>query len=160
MSIILECEKWVRKLGVTIATAESCTGGLVASEMVSVPHSSDWFLEGCVTYIPEAKITRLGVNPESIVKDGVVSGVVACEMAKGVRCNLGADWGLSTTGYAGPGGGDSENPVGTVYVAVSNELGERSIRLSLSGDRNEIRLQAMQRAIEFLISEMKKQDSK
>ena len=101
-----------------VATAESCTGGMVASALIDYPGISSVFLEGCVTYSNESKIKRLGVKEETLNKYGAVSEETAIEMAKGIAEGLGADIGLSTTGVAGPGGGTDEKPVGLVYTAV------------------------------------------
>ena len=136
----------------TIATAESCTGGLIASEFVSIAGSSEWFCEGCVTYSVEAKHSRLGVSLQTVEEHTVVSGEVAVEMAKGIRKNLNADIGLSTTGYAGPGGGDDINPVGTVFIGISSEkTGDIFRKYRFFGSRNEVREQAKAAAIDFLL---------
>ena len=117
--------------GKTLATAESCTGGLIAARVTDVPGCSAVFLGGCVTYTNEIKQKLLGVRPESIAAHTEVSAEVARQMAQGVRVRLGADIGVSTTGFAGPGGGTAQNPAGTVYIAVSTAEGERSWRLEL-----------------------------
>lgn len=140
----------------TVATAESCTGGLVASALVSVEGSSQCFSEGCVTYSPQAKMSRLGVREESIEKYTVVSAEVAQEMARGIRQNLNADIGISTTGYAGPGGGDTVNPVGTVYIGYSDKTGECCYKLRFDGSRNEIRKKAADAALKILERKLKK----
>ena len=147
----LKLAEYLKEAHLTVATAESCTGGLIASEFVSIAGSSEWFAEGCVTYSVGAKVSRLGVSPETVERYTVVSAEVAKEMAHGVRRNLNADIGVSTTGYAGPTGGDEKNPVGTVYVGISSEkTGEIAFRLSLSGSRNEIREKAKEEAIRLL----------
>ena len=122
----------LRERGMTLAVAESCTGGLLAKRVTDIAGCSDVFLGGCVTYANEAKIRLTGVNPETLAKHGAVSEETAKEMARGVRLALGASMGLATTGIAGPGGGTPEKPVGTVYVAVSTENGETVKRLSMS----------------------------
>lgn len=140
----------IKERGLTVATAESCTGGLLAAEFVSLPGSSNWFSEGCVTYTIPAKISRLHVNEATIEKYTVVSREVALEMARGIRQNLNASIGISTTGYAGPGGGDDKNPVGTVFIAVVSNDREMCERLSLTGGRNEIRREAVEKALDLL----------
>ena len=140
-------ERLIKEHGLTVATAESCTGGLLAAEFVSLPGSSNWFSEGCVTYTVPAKISRLSVNEATIDKYTVVSREVALEMARGIRKNLNASIGISTTGYAGPGGGDDKNPVGTVFVAVVSDDKEICEKLSLTGERNEIRKEAVEKAL-------------
>ena len=107
--------------GLTVATAESCTGGMIGQRITAIPGASAVYLGGCITYTNDMKIRLLGVNPATIDTHTEVSAVTASEMAAGVRERLGADVGLSTTGYAGPGGGTEQNPVGTVYVAVSTK---------------------------------------
>ena len=126
----------LRERGLTVATAESCTGGLIAKRITDVAGCSDVFLGGCVTYAVDAKVKLIGVSRETIEKYGVVSAETACEMAKGVRLALGADIGISTTGIAGPGGGTPDQPVGTVYIAVSTEKGETWKLLTLSPKRS------------------------
>lgn len=140
-------ERLIKEHGLTVATAESCTGGLLAAEFVSLPGSSNWFSEGCVTYTVPAKISRLSVSEATIDKYTVVSREVALEMARGIRKNLNASIGISTTGYAGPGGGDDKNPVGTVFVAVVSDDKEICEKLSLTGERNEIRKEAVEKAL-------------
>lgn len=127
---------FLKERGMTLACAESCTGGLVAKRITDLAGSSEVFLGGCVTYSNEAKQTLLGVSEESLARYGAVSEQVAREMARGVRERLGADVGVSLTGIAGPGGGSEEKPVGTVYVGISTEGGEQVRKLSLSSMRS------------------------
>lgn len=122
----------LRERGMTLAVAESCTGGLIAKRFTDIAGCSDVFLGGCVTYSNEAKMKLLGVKAETLAAHGAVSKETAAEMARGVRLALGADVGLATTGIAGPGGGTPEKPVGTVFVAISTADGERVKRLSMS----------------------------
>jgi PncC family amidohydrolase len=103
----------------TLATAESSTGGLVAHRITSVSGSSAYYLGGFVTYSNEAKEMLLGVCRETMIAHGAVSEETAREMARGARERLGADLGIATTGIAGPSGGTEEKPVGLVYVALS-----------------------------------------
>lgn len=107
--------------GLTVATAESCTGGLMGARITGVSGASRVFLGGCMTYTNDMKIQLLGVDPATIDAHTEVSAETAAEMAAGVRERLGADVGLSATGYAGPTGGTEENPVGTVYVGVATK---------------------------------------
>ncbi len=109
------------KRGLTVTTAESCTGGLIAKRLTDIAGSSAAVVGGFVTYQTPTKTQLLGVPAELIEKHGVVSAEVASAMAEGARRVLGADIAISTTGYAGPGGGDKENPVGTVYIAVATK---------------------------------------
>jgi len=107
------------ELGLTLATAESCTGGLLAHHITNLPGSSAYYVGGLVTYANEMKETHLGVQPETLLVHGAVSEETALEMARGARKRMGADVALATTGIAGPGGGTPEKPVGLVYVALS-----------------------------------------
>ena len=130
------CDEAIKKIRATeertLAVAESCTGGLIAKRLTDIPGCSDAFLGGCVTYCNDAKMKLLGVRAETLEAHTAVSAETAAEMARGVRTALGADIGLATTGYAGPGGGTPEEPVGTVYIAISTADGERVRRLSMS----------------------------
>jgi nicotinamide-nucleotide amidase len=136
--------------GFTVATAESCTGGLIAHRMTEVPGSSSYFMEGVVTYSNEAKTRLLGVPAELIESRGAVSPEVAEAMAEGVKRRAGTDFGLSVTGVAGPGGGTTEKPVGLVYVALSDDAHTEHRRLMLPGDRQLIRWRASQAALDLL----------
>ena len=126
----------LRERGMTLACAESCTGGLIAKRITDLAGCSDVFLGGCVTYANEAKEKLIGVKHETLEAFGAVSEQTAREMARGVRLALGADVGIATTGIAGPGGGTPEKPVGTVYIAVSTEEGEKVKLLNLSPKRS------------------------
>ncbi len=147
----------LREDGETLATAESCTGGLVAKRLTDVSGASDVFLGGAVTYANEAKVKMLGVSEDDLNKYGAVSETVAAQMAEGVRTALGADFGISTTGIAGPTGGTDKKPVGTVYVGVSSKNGTKVKKLSLSPmrDREYIRTVASTGALSMIL-EVKK----
>jgi nicotinamide-nucleotide amidase len=134
----------------TLATAESCTGGLIAERITRVPGSSDYFLGGVVSYAEAAKAALLGVSRELIEKRGVVSGDVAEAMARGVKERFGATIGLGITGIAGPTGGTDETPVGTVYVGIADDVGASNRRMILPGDRHLIRWRASQAALEMV----------
>ncbi|MFL8709120.1 competence/damage-inducible protein A [Clostridioides sp. GD02377] len=126
----------------TIAVAESCTGGLVSSSLINYSGISSVFLEGCVTYSNEAKMKRLGVKRETLEEFGAVSEQTAIEMAEGIAKGLGANIGISTTGVAGPGGGTEEKPVGLVYTAIYIN-GKTVVKKNIfNGDRRKIRLRA------------------
>lgn len=148
----------LRKRGMTLACAESCTGGLIAKRIVDLSGCSDVFIGGAVTYANEAKVKLIGVLPETLEKYGAVSEQTAAEMARGVREALGADVGISTTGVAGPGGGTPEKPVGTVFVAVSTKDGEVVKRLAISSarDRGFIRFVAASNALHLALTTVKK----
>ena len=133
-----------------IATAESCTGGLVAATLVNYPGISACLDEAHVTYANEAKIKYCGVNPETLKAHGAVSEETAREMAQGLRERSGADIAVATTGIAGPGGGTKEKPVGLVYVACADKHGVRVERLQLGGSRERIRSLAALRALDMV----------
>ncbi len=124
-----------REAGATVAIAESCTGGLVTSRMTDVPGSSDYLLEGVVSYSNAAKMARLEVPAGVIETHGAVSAETAAAMARGVRRTSGATYGLSTTGVAGPGGGTREKPVGLVYLGLATPDGVETRKLMLGPDR-------------------------
>lgn len=138
------------KRGKTIAAAESCTGGLVAAQLINYPGISEVFVEGCVTYTNEAKVRRLGVSHDTLDKYGAVSEQTAREMAEGIRREAGSDIGVATTGIAGPGGGTDEKPVGLVYTAVCVD-GETFVRENhFSGDRRKVRNRATRQVLSDL----------
>jgi nicotinamide-nucleotide amidase len=139
-----------RRRGVSIATAESCTGGMVAAQLTSVPGSSDAFIGGAVTYSDELKRTMLGVPEQLLAAHGAVSAEVAAAMAAGARVRLGADVAVSVTGVAGPGGGSEEKPVGLVFVHVSSPWGEDGRRLQWPGGRADVRTRATVAALHLL----------
>jgi nicotinamide-nucleotide amidase len=131
-----------RALGVSIATAESCTGGLVAERLTSIPGSSGAFVGGIVAYADGVKESALGVSVETLREYGAVSAETAGAMAHGVRERLDADVGLAVTGIAGPGGGSREKPVGLVYVHVEAPGASRGVDFSYPADRESIRRRA------------------
>ncbi|HXE09567.1 MAG TPA: competence/damage-inducible protein A [Acidobacteriaceae bacterium] len=140
----------------SLAVAESCTGGLVAQRLTSIPGASRYFLGGAVVYADALKMEFTDVPAEMIANDGPVSKAVAKAMAEGIRRRTGADVGLAVTGIAGPGPGepgpDADKPIGLVYVAISfsDEKKTRVTELNISGDRDRIRLWASQHALELL----------
>jgi nicotinamide-nucleotide amidase len=123
------------RTGATLATAESCTGGVVAQMITAIAGVSPYYLGGVVSYANEAKVELLGVERELIESHGAVSAEVAAAMAEGVRNRLGADLGLSTTGVAGPSGGTPEKPVGLVYVGLATSRGTQTRRLDIGSDQ-------------------------
>ncbi len=137
-----------------MASAESCTGGLVAASCTSLAGSSDWFERGWVTYSNLAKTTELGVDAAMIEGHGAVSEAVARAMATGAREHAAADCALSVTGVAGPGGGSVAKPVGTVWFGWATPKGVFSERLLLPGDRSAIRLAATRHALDGLLSRL------
>ncbi|MBQ9437994.1 MAG: competence/damage-inducible protein A [Lachnospiraceae bacterium] len=142
--------KLLKKKKFTLALAESCTGGLVAGQIVNVPGASEVFLTGAVTYSEASKQAWLGVSEKTLKKHGAVSEKCAMEMAEGARKRFQTDCALSTTGFAGPEGGTKENPVGTVYFGVS--IGKKSYvkKRHFNGNRERVRTQATAWALGFL----------
>ncbi len=140
----------------TVATAESCTGGLIAKLLTDIPGSSEYFIEGVVAYANEAKTRLLGVPALLITEHGAVSRQVAAAMALGCRAKSGADYALATTGIAGPGGGTPDKPVGLVYIGLADAHGCRveELRLDPALSRDEIRRRAAEIALSMLKEEI------
>ncbi len=139
--------------GKTVATAESCTGGMLGAAFTDFPGISSVYLEGVVTYANEAKM-RLGVKEETLKVHGAVSHETAREMAECVKKRAGADIGISTTGIAGPGGGTDRKPVGLVYIGLSAEKGTTSFALRLAGDRRTVRRKTVNAVFKCLLKEL------
>jgi nicotinamide-nucleotide amidase len=134
----------------TIAAAESCTGGLFAERLTTIAGSSAYFLGGVVCYSNEMKTAWADVPPEMIAAKGAVSSEVAVALAEGIRRRVGSTLGVGITGIAGPGGGSDEKPVGTVHIALASASGVRERALRLPGDREIVRLQASQAALDLV----------
>ena len=141
------------KQDLKVATAESCTGGMIASEIISVPGSSAVVDSSFVTYSNEAKTLILGVPAEDIKACGAVSEVVARKMAQGVRRVSNADIGVATTGIAGPDGGSDSKPVGLVYIAVSTPGRVICKKRYYSGGRNSVRKKATKEILKLILEE-------
>jgi nicotinamide-nucleotide amidase len=139
-----------RARGLTLGTAESCTGGLVAGRLTDVPGSSDVFRGAVVAYANDVKEHALGVSPEVLADHGAVSAETAQAMAHGARAALGVDVAVAVTGVAGPGGGTEEKPVGLVYLHAVGPDGEHGRRLDFPGDRETIRLRAAVAALHLV----------
>lgn len=133
----------LREKKLTFASAESCTGGMIASAITDLSGSSEVFLYGAVTYANSAKVNALGVSPETLEKCGAVSEETVLQMAKGVRLKAGSDIGVSTSGIAGPTGGTPDKPVGTVWIAISTKKYEKAFKLFIPGARDRVRNSAM-----------------
>ena len=134
----------------TIATAESCTGGLLAERLTRIPGSSNYFLGGVVSYGNERKTAWTDVPPEMIAAKGAVSAEVAIALAEGIRHSVAATFGVGITGVAGPGGGTEEKPVGTVHIALASPGGTKERVVHLPGDREAIRFYASQVALDMV----------
>lgn len=145
----------LRKRSMTMAVAESCTGGLISKRITDIPGSSDVFIGSVIAYDNSVKMGHLGVSGDDIDRHGAVSSEVASAMASGARSGLGADIAISTTGIAGPGGGSGTKPVGTVWFGFADKQGVSSFTHFISGDRDRIRTWASLIAIEKLRSYLK-----
>ena len=142
--------RMLKKKGKTLSLAESCTGGLIASKITNVPGSSDYLLEGLVTYSNAAKTRLLGIKPDILRRYGAVSEPTALKMARGALTRSGSDWAVPVTGIAGPSGGTKEKPVGTVCFGIASKKGARAFTEKLFGDRNQIRERAALSALDAL----------
>jgi len=140
----------LRRRGECMATAESCTGGLIAAACTELAGSSDWFERGFVTYSNEAKHELLGVDPGTIAREGAVSEAVARAMAEGALGRAPVAWSVAVTGIAGPGGATPGKPVGTVWLAVAGGGATVAQRLQLDGDRASVRAQTVVKALHAL----------
>ncbi len=147
--------RMLRQRKATLALAESCTGGLISHLLTEVAGSSDYFLLSAVTYANDAKTRLLGVSPQGLVEHGAVHEHTAREMAAGVRALAGADYGLATSGIAGPGGGTAEKPVGTVCIGLASTERVHGWRLRFSYDRRDMNKQMFaMKALDLLRREL------
>jgi len=147
----IRVQRGLTGMGKTLATAESCSGGLIAHRITNVPGASDYFVGGVVAYSNRIKEQILGVTPGTLDQHGAVSAATAQEMAEGVRCSLGADYGLAVTGIAGPSGGSAEKPVGLVYIAVASGAGVCVTRNQFDGNREAVKQQTADAALQQLL---------
>ena len=141
----------LRQRKLKLATAESCTGGLVASRITDVPGSSEYFLGGIVAYAYEAKVAMLGVSLDTLQDYGAVSKETVIEMARGARTALGADIAVSVSGIAGPGGEMPGKPVGTTWVGLSTIAGDWARRFAWDGDRLTNKTLSADAALQFVL---------
>jgi len=149
-TVLVEC----RARGWHVATAESCTGGLVAAALTAIPGASDLVERGFVTYSNKAKMELLGVSAETIAVHGAISAETAAAMAEGAVVRAGVDLAVSVTGIAGPGGGTAQKPVGLVYLGVARKGGAvRVERRRFPGDRAAVRQAALIEALRMLQAE-------
>jgi nicotinamide-nucleotide amidase len=144
-----------RKRGWHVATAESCTGGLVAAALTAIAGASDVVNRGFVTYSNAAKMELLGVPEATITTHGAISGETAMAMASGAIARARVDLAISITGLAGPGGGTADKPVGLIYFGVATRTGCRTERRVFAGDRNSVRHAALVVALEQLLAEVR-----
>ena len=143
----------LRPPGWHLATAESCTGGMIAAACTDLAGSSDWFDRGFITYSNAAKSEMLGVDSALIASDGAVSESVARAMAAGAQREAGVEVAVAVTGIAGPGGGSEAKPVGTVWFAWADRSGRHhSLLARFDGDRRQVRQQAVRQALSGLLA--------
>lgn len=140
-----------RGIGLTLATAESCTAGLVAARIADIPGASDVLRGGAVTYCDAVKRRVLGVSEDTLRLHSAVSDPCAREMAVGARVLFEADMAVSLTGYAGPGGGTLDDPAGTVYIGLADGRRATCARCSFEGSRNDVRAHAALFALQMLL---------
>ena len=148
--LLEEVSSLLSKKGLTIAVAESCTGGLICHMFTNIPGSSIYFERGIISYSNNAKMKMLGVKKDTLVNQGAVSSDTAQEMAEGIRKISNVDIGLATTGIAGPGGGTKEKPVGLVYISLSNNKETIIQKACFQGTRKEIKDSTFIKSLEML----------
>lgn len=149
--LVAQIAEELRGRGQMMATAESCTGGLIAGACTALSGSSDWFERGLVSYSNRAKTDLLGVPPDLIAAHGAVSEPVARSMAEGARQLSHVDWSLAVTGVAGPSGGSPGKPVGTVWLAWDTPGGSHTRLCVFPGDRAAVREATVRHALEGLL---------
>jgi PncC family amidohydrolase len=147
---------WLIARHLTLATAESCTGGLIGHRLTNVPGSSDYFLGGLIVYSYQAKESLLGVRPETLQAFGAVSEPVAREMARGACRALGAHLAVAVTGIAGPGGGTADKPVGLTWIALCAPDFERAERYVWTGDRAANKAASAEAALRMVLDYLEK----
>ena len=150
MTVAEKLVELLKARGLTCATAESCTGGGVGSAITAVPGSSAVFAGGVISYSNEVKADVLGVSRDDLARVGAVSGEVAAQMAEGARRLLKTDMAVSLTGIAGPDGGTETKPVGLVWFGLATKAGVRTEKAIFSGDRAQVRAQAVTHALGML----------
>ena len=156
MSILESLHDLCVSKGISVAVAESCTSGLIASKLTLKSGSSTFFKGGVIAYQNDIKIKILGVDEQAILQYTEVSTRVVKQMAEGVRKSFLADYSIATSGYAGPSGGTNNNPIGTVFIAISRTHGINVERFVFSGDRQSIVNQASEKAVSLLYDAIKK----
>jgi nicotinamide-nucleotide amidase len=139
------------KNNITIATAESCTGGYLAHNLTNISGSSEFFERGVITYSNQSKIDILGVSEQSIKEYGAVSEQTAKEMAIGIKNNANVNLGISTTGIAGPSGGTKEKPVGLVFIGIAFKDKIKAKKFNFSGERFQIKVQTCNSALKTIL---------
>ena len=155
VSLVQTLAPLLRARGLKLATAESCSGGLIADRITDVPGSSDYFVGGIVSYAYEAKVALLHVSLDTLRNNGAVSRETVIEMARGVRTALEADIGVGVSGIAGPGGGLPEKPVGTTWIGLSARDGDWARMFVWEGDRRSNKESSASAALQFVLDYLK-----
>jgi nicotinamide-nucleotide amidase len=156
MSILESLHSLCVSKRISVAVAESCTSGLIASKLTLKSGSSSFFKGGIIAYQNDIKIKILGVDEQAVLQYTEVSAEVVKQMAEGVRKSFLADYSIATSGYAGPSGGTNVNPIGTVFIAISSASGVDVERFIFSGDRQGIVSQASEKSLSLLYDAIKK----
>jgi len=150
-SLESETGELLKRRGLRLALAESCTGGLIGNRITDVPGSSEYFIGSIVAYAYEAKVALLGVSWDTLNTYGAVSRETVLEMARGARRALNTDIAVSVSGIAGPGGGTLDKPVGTTWIALVSNDGEWASEFHFQGDREQNKTSAADSALQFLL---------
>ncbi|MCK5827940.1 CinA family protein [Candidatus Bipolaricaulota bacterium] len=158
MSQALRLAKELVNRGLTLATAESCTGGGLSHLLTTIPGSSAFFIGGIIAYQNRIKSDFLGVPQQTLIQHGAVSAPTAAAMAEGCRDRFSTDIAVSITGIAGPGGGSSEKPVGLVFLAVSVDKHTNVVKYNFPGDREKVREAAISTALDLILGAITSQD--
>ena len=158
MSLLNNLQQLCIEKGVSVVVAESCTAGLIASKLTTLPGSSSYFNGGVIAYHNKIKTKILGVSQSIIDEKTEVSSEVVEQMALNVQDKFNSDFSLATSGYAGPSGGTKKNPVGTVFIAIATESKLISSKFYLSGSRQSVVNQATDESLRMLIEEIKKEE--
>lgn len=141
----------LRQKGLTLATAESCTGGLIGHRLTNIPGSSEYYLGGVIAYANQAKSALLGVSPQTLQTCGAVSRETVLEMARGARRTFSADLAVSVSGIAGPGGGLPDKPVGTTWLGLSTAEGDWARTACFNGSRDENKAASASAALQLVL---------
>ena len=157
MSLLNNLQQLCIEKGVSVAVAERCTAGLIASKLTTVSGSSSYFKGGIVAYQNEIKTKFLAVSQSIIDEKTEVSPDVVIQMAKSILEKFNTDFSIATSGYAGPNGGTNKNPIGTVFIAIASKFDVAVSRFIFLGDRQSIANQASESSLSLLLTEIKKQ---
>lgn len=147
---IIDLGEKLKTVNFKVATAESCTGGMIGAALTSVAGSSDWFNGGIIAYSNEIKSKLLSVSDKTLIDNGAVSSDTVKEMAKGAALALNADIAVSVSGIAGPGGGTKEKPVGLVYIGIYNKGNIEAHKCNFKGDRDSVRVSTTIKVLNLL----------